>query len=203
MLGGQPALFTEEELRAAPLPALQAPKDQATVSPASSDREPAHKDLLDPVVEKFVAFSLKNLPAHDGRKSDVKIADAYDAISLYGTLERIYRALIRFGRERHIEKITEGVWRIELGYSDLAPAADCSIGSIRSAIPVLAAHGYILRHPEKWGGGHSSQYYVRDDAAMMAILRAAGVKFARKDGKGGIALFREADEVQDDTIART
>jgi hypothetical protein len=35
---------------------------------------------------------------------------------------------------------------------------------------------------------------------MMGIFRAAGVKFARKIGKGDIALFRTVDEVQDDTI---
>jgi hypothetical protein len=204
VIGEQGELFgDDEELHAAPLPASGAQEDQAPLSAESDDDQAANENLRDPAVARFVDFRLPTPPPHDGRKGDVKIADAYDAISLYGTLERIYRALIRLCRERHVEKITEGVWRIELGYSDLAPAARCSIGSIRSGIRVLAVHGYILRYPEKWGGGHSCQYYVRDEDGMMAIFRAAGVRFARKKGKGDIALFRAVDEVKDDTIART
>ena len=75
MRNGQYQMFSDDELRAAPLPASQAPKDQATVSAGSEDDEPVHEDLRDPVVAKFVAFSL-NFPAHDGRKGGVKIVNA-------------------------------------------------------------------------------------------------------------------------------
>lgn len=200
---GQYQLFADKELREAPLPATGAQKDQATVSANNDDDELAHEDLCDPAVAKFVAFRHPELLAHDGRKGDVKIKNAYDAISPYDTIERIYCALIKVCRNLNAEKIAESVWRIELGYKELATAANCSIGSIRSAIPELAAHGYVLRYPEKWGGKHSSQYYVRDEADMMTILRAAGAKFARKMGEGHIALYRDADKVPDDTLART
>ncbi|MGC9225102.1 MAG: hypothetical protein ACP5E2_14375 [Terracidiphilus sp.] len=200
--GGQYQLFADDELRAVPLPDSEAQKGQALVSAESDDDEPAHEDLRDPVVARFVDFRLPTLQAHDGRKGDVRIAETYDAISPYLVLKKIYSALIWTCREQNAEKIAEGVWRIEVSHTDLASAADCSARSIRDATRELAAHGYILRHPEKWGGGHSSQYYVRDDAEMMTILRAAGAKFARKMGQGHIKLYRPADELQDDTIAR-
>ena len=159
-------MFSDDELRAAPLQASQAPKDQATVSAGSGDDEPAHEELLDPVVARFVAFRLPKLPAHDGRKSDVKITNAYDAISPYLILKKVYSALIWTCINRNAEKIAKGVWRIDVGYKSLASAAECSKRSLSDAIQELAAHGYILRHPEKWGGGHSSQYYVREEAGM-------------------------------------
>ena len=200
---GQYQMFSDDELRAAPLQASRAPKDQATVSAGSGDDEPAHEGLLDPVVARFVAFRLPKLPAHDGRKSDVKITNAYDAISPYLILKKVYSALIWTCINRNAEKIAKGVWRIDVGYKSLASAAECSKRSLSDAIQELAAHGYIFRHPEKWGGGHSSQYYVREEAGMTAILQAAGVKFARKIGEGHVAFFRGADEVQNDTTTRT
>lgn len=189
MLGGQPALFTEDELRAVALQAPQSPEDKVPLPPASGGHEPAHEDLLDPVVKEFVAFSPKNLPAHDGRKSDVEVLSAFDPIRPYHTQNKIYSALLRSCLDPKAVWIAKGVWRVEISHSDLASAAHCCERSIADAIRNLAAHGYILRHPEKWGGGHSSQYYVRDDRGMTAILLAAGVKFARKVGKGEIKLF--------------
>jgi hypothetical protein len=192
---GQYQLFAYHELRAVPLPASQAQKDQGPLTAESDNHDPAHEDLLDPVVARFVVFRLKNLPAHDGRKGDVEISNAYDAIRPYATQRRIYSALLTSCRGRNAERIVVGVWRVDISNSDLAAAAGCSERSVSNAIAQLAAHGYVLRDPEKCGGKHSSQYYVRDEEGMMAIFRAAGVKFARKIGKGEIELFRAADEV--------
>jgi hypothetical protein len=202
VLGGQPALFTEDELRAPALPVSQPKKDQAPVSAGNDEDQPIHEDLRDPVVQEFVDFKHKAALAVTPEKGDVKVENAYHAISPYVTLRRIYRALIRICRDRKAERIAECIWRIEVRNSDLATSANCSARSIFDAIRELAAHGYILRHPERWGGGHSSQYYVRDEAGMMTILQAAGVEYARKMGGGQIALFRVADEVKDDVIAR-
>lgn len=200
---GQYQLFGDDELTAESLQAFGAAEDAPVISAPDDHEEPAHEDLSDPAVAKFVAFRLPERPAHDGRKGDVEILNAYDAIRHYDTQRRIYSALLKSCRHRNAVRIAEGVWRVAITNSDLASAADCSERSTSDAIGKLAAHGYILRHPEKWGGAHSSQYYVRDEAGMMAIFRAAGVKFARKIGKGDIALFRAVDEVQDDTVART
>lgn len=199
---GQYALFADDELRAALPSASQAPKDQATVSAGCEDDEPAHEDLCDPAVAKFIAFSFEDLHVLTTEKGCVKIVNGYVPISPYDILTNIYSALIGLCRERNGEKIAEGVWRVDVGYKTLASAAGCSKRSIPDAIKELAAHGYVLRYPEKQGGGHSSQYYVRDEAGMMAIFRASRVKFARKKGEGHIELFRGADEVKDETIAR-
>lgn len=200
--GEQGGQFGHEGLHAPPLPVTEALEDQALVSAGSGDRKPAHEDLLDPDVEKFVAFRYKDVPAVTPEKGDVKVTNAYHAISPYVTLKQIYRALIKICRDRNAERIAEGIWRIEVNYPDFAIAAQCSARSISDAIPELAAHGYVLRHPEKWGGKHASQYYVRDEAGMMTILQAAGVEYSRKMGGGHIALFRLVDEVKDDVIAR-
>lgn len=201
-LGERGGQFGHEGLHAPALPVSEAPEDQASASAGNDEDEPVHEDLRDHVVKEFVAFRHKDAPAVTPEKGDVKVTSAYHAISPYVTLKRIYRALIRICRDRKAERIAEGVWRIEVNHPDLAVAADCSERSISDAIPELAAHGYVLRHPEKWGGKHASQYYVRDEAGMMIIFQAAGVEYSRKMTGGHIALFRVADEVKDDVIAR-
>jgi hypothetical protein len=164
--------------------------------------EPRHPDLEYPVVADFVNFGLKNVPAVTPEKGDVKVTNAYNAISPYVTLKEIYKALIKICRDRKAETIAKGIWRIEVNHRDLVAATSFSERSISDALPELAAHGYILRHPEKWGGKHASQYYVRDVVPMTTILQAAGVEYSRKMGGGHIALFRVVDEVKDDVIAR-
>lgn len=202
VVGEQGGQFGHEGLHAPALPVSEAPEDQASVSAGSDDDELAHEDLRDPVVKEFVAFRYEDVQAVTPEKGDVRVTNAYHAISPYVTLKRIYRALIRICRERKGERIAEGIWRIEVNHPDLSAAADCSERSLFDAIPKLAAHGYVLRHPEKWGGKHASQYYVRDETRMMTILQAAGVEYSRKMGGGNIALFRAVDEVKDDVIAR-
>lgn len=200
---GQYQQTGDDELRTvAPLPASRPEDDQATGSAESGDDEPAHEDLSDPVVAAFVGFLPADVPVHDGRKGDVEVRDAYVPLSLYDTHEHIYRALVQLCRQHNAVRIADGVWRVEIGYKALASEAGCSRRSICAAIAELAAHGYVLRRPEMCGGRHCSQYYVRDEAAMTIILQAEGVRYARKLGAGHIALYRTADEVQDDTLTR-
>ncbi len=202
VLGERGGQFGHEGPHAPALPVSEAPEDQASVSAGSDEDEPVHEDLRDHVVKEFVAFRHEDAPAVTREKRDVKVTSAYHAISPYVTLKRIYRALIKICRDRKAERIAGSIWRIEVNHPDLAAAAHCSERSISDAMPELAAHGYILRHPEQWGGGHGSQYYVRDEDGMMTILQAAGVEYSRRMGGGHIALFRVADEVKDDVIAR-
>lgn len=196
--GDQFRLFDGQEACTDLQPVSAAVQDPAPSS-AEDDEEPAHEDLADPVVAAFVRFKLPPGPVPEPKGGDVEVDHAFDPIRLYDTLKNVYRALVNGLEKFQAVRVSSNVWRFEIGYRILASESGCSERSIPGAIKELAAHGYVLRHPDRCGGKHTSQYYVRQPEGMKGIFDAAGVNRARKLGDGKILLFRTADKsIKDD-----
>ncbi len=159
------------------------------------DEEPAHPDLEDPVVAAFVNFGLAKAELLTSKNGDVTVDHAFDPIGLYQTYKGIYVAFLHSVDKSEAVRVDEHVWRVEINYRELISDSGLSKRSLTDAIKMLKQLGYLLRHPEGWGGGHALRYYVRDPNGMKRIFDAAGVNRARKLGEGKILLFRAADKM--------
>ena len=56
------------------------------------------------------------------------------------TLENVYRAFVNSFEKLHAVQVAEHIWRIEIGYKDLASASGCCVHSMAGTIQELANH---------------------------------------------------------------
>jgi hypothetical protein len=127
-------------------------------------------------VPAFLAASNLRVTKITEAAGTVEVKSAFTLLDKDKNAKIFYAALL--GRASTGVKVTEHIWRVQVGYTELRRLTRLSNRAILRLRPRLAAMNYVVEYPAARGRS-SYTYWVRTEDGVMAMLKAVGCNYVR------------------------